>query len=223
MTALYIIGGILLFIFIILIIPLGFRIKYDGKATLWLQWLFLKIKLVPTKEKKKKKSPPKKSEEKKPKPDGDNKKESDIKKLYKEFGISGLLDILKRVAEILKETSSKLKKHIVIKRLDINVTVVGNDAADTATKFGYVCTGVYPAVSFISTQIKLKKQSVNIVPGFNEKKTAINCDAVVKIKPLFLIGIAIGAMFKAIKLMLSIKQKSEEKSDAQNERNDKNE
>lgn len=222
MTALYIIGGILLFIFIMLIIPLGFRIKYDGKATLWVQWLFIKIRLVPPKEKKKKTSP-KRAEDKKPKPNDDDKKESDIKKLYKEFGISGLLDILKRAAELLKDTALKLKKHIVLKHLDINVTVVGNDAADTATKFGYVCAGVYPAVSFISTQIKLKKQSVNITPGFNEKETAINCDAVVKIKPLFLIGIAIGALFKAIKLMLSIKQKSEEKPDTQTERNDKNE
>lgn len=51
MTALYIIVGILLFIFLLLMIPVSFRFRYDGEPELILQYLFVRIKLVPPKEK----------------------------------------------------------------------------------------------------------------------------------------------------------------------------
>ena len=70
MTALYIIVGILLFIFLLLMIPVSFRFRYDGEPELILQYLFVRIKLVPPKEKsEKQKNESKKSEkpkEKKP-------------------------------------------------------------------------------------------------------------------------------------------------------------
>lgn len=82
MTALYIIVGILLFIFLLLMIPVSFHFRYDGKPELILQYLFVRIKIVPPKEKsEKQKNKSEKSE--KPKEKKPEKKENNLKSYIK--------------------------------------------------------------------------------------------------------------------------------------------
>lgn len=74
--------------------------------------------------------------------------------------MDGLFEILSDVISIIKDTSSKLIKHIVIKKLKIDLLIVGEDAGDTAMKYGYICSALYPAVSFIDSNMKLKKSKL---------------------------------------------------------------
>ena len=192
MTALYIIVGILLFIFLLLMIPVSFRFRYDGEPELILQYLFVRIKLVPPKEKSEK-----------------QKKENNLKKLYKKRGLDGLFEILSDVISIIKDTSTKLIKHIVIKKLKIDLLIVGEDAGDTAMKYGYICSALYPAVSFIDSNMKLKKKQIDIEPGFTEKETKIFAETKVSIRPWFALGTIISAALRGIKLILGIKKDME--------------
>ena len=113
MTALYIIVGILLFIFLLLMIPVSFRFRYDGEPELILQYLFVRIKLVPPKEKsEKQKNESEKSE--KPKEKKPEKKENNLKKLYKKRGLDGLFEILSDVTP----TSAIAVKIIAPKEID---------------------------------------------------------------------------------------------------------
>ena len=203
MTALYIIVGILLFIFLLLMIPVSFRFRYDGEPELILQYLFVRIKLVPPKEKSEKQ---KNESEKSEKPKEKKPEENNLKKLYKKRGLDGLFEILSDVISIIKDTSSKLIKHIVIKKLKIDLLIVGEDAGDTAMKYGYICSALYPVVSFIDSNMKLKKKQIDIEPGFTEKETKIFAETKVSIRPWFALGTIISAALRGIKLILGIKK-----------------
>lgn len=209
MTALYIIVGILLFLFLLLMIPVSFHFKFDGEPELILQYLFIRIKLVPPKEKPEKQ----KREIPKPKKQAEtksNKKDNHLKKLYQKRGFDGLLEIISEVFSIIKDTSLKLLRHIVIKRLKIALLIVGDDAADTAMKYGYACTVIYPVVSFIDLNMKLRKREIDIAAGFNEKETKAFADARVSIRPLFALGAVLSGGFRSIKLILGLKNDMED-------------
>lgn len=205
MTALYIIGGILLFIFLILMIPLSFHFRYDGEPELFLRYLFIKIKLIPPKEKKKKVTDEKNKEDKKQSEKGSKKQEGSFKRLYKKRGFDGLIQIIKEVTLIVKNASTKILKHTVVKKLKIDLVIVGDDAGDTAMKYGYVCAAIYPAVSILDSNIKIKHKEIDILPGFNEDKMKILVESKVNIRSLFLLHTMISAAFKGIKLILGIR------------------
>ena len=137
------------------------------------------------------------------------KKENNLKKLYKKRGLDGLFEILSDAISIIKDTSSKLIKHIVIKKLKIDLLIVGEDAGDTAMKYGYICSALYPAVSFIDSNMKLKKKQIDIEPGFTEKETKIFAETKVSIRPWFALGTIISAALRGIKLILGIKKDME--------------
>lgn len=213
MTALYMIGGILLFAILLLIIPLSFCFKYDGEPELILRYMFIKIKLVPPKEKAEE---TKGSNQRKTEKESDKEskeKKSSFKTLYKKRGLDGLLDIAKEAVSIIKTASQRILRHIVIKNLKVDLVIVGEDAADTAMKYGYVCAGIYPAISFIDSNITLKRKAVDITAGFNEKETRIFVETKVKIRPIFLLGPIIAAAFKSMKLILKIRNDIEPQTD----------
>ena len=200
MTAIWIILGIIAFIFVLLICPLSVSVIYDGELELKIRYLFLCFKLLPKKEKKPKKPKPQKPE----KPEKtDSKPQDKNKNSAKDFvskkGIDGLIELLKKMVDIILKAAKTVTSHLVISKLDINVLVVGDDAADTAMKFGYLCSAVYPIVSIIESHIKKCKHNENIVAGFNDSETKIYLVLKARIKPLFLAGAAVTALFRGIK------------------------
>ncbi|MGN1457633.1 MAG: DUF2953 domain-containing protein [Acutalibacteraceae bacterium] len=200
MTALWIILGIIAFIFVLLICPLSVSVVYDGELELKIRYLFLCFKILPKKEKKPKKPKPQKTEkteESDNKPQDKNK--NSIKDFVKKKGIDGLIELLKKFVDIVLKAAKTVTSHLVISKLDINVLVVGDDAADTAMKFGYLCSAVYPLVSIVESHIKKCKHNENIVAGFNDSETKIYLVLKARIKPLFLVGAALRALFSGIK------------------------
>ena len=200
MTAILIILGIIAFIFILLICPLSVSVVYDGNTELKVRYLFLCFKLLPQKDKKQKKEKPQKPE-KTQKPDSEEpkKNKNTIKNFVKEKGIDGLIELLKNLLDIVMQAARTITSHLIISKLDINVLVVGDDAADTAMKFGYLCSAVYPIVSALDNNVKKCRHNENIVAGFNESETKIYLVLKARIKPLFLLGAALRALFRGIK------------------------
>ncbi|MDD6489917.1 MAG: DUF2953 domain-containing protein [Clostridia bacterium] len=200
MTALWIILGIIAFIFVLLICPLAVSVVYDGELELKIRYLFLCFKILPPKEKKPKEPKPQKAEKsEKSDTKPENKNQNQIKDFIKKKGTDGLIELLKKIVDIIPKATKTITSHLVISKLDINVLVVGDDAADTAMKFGYLCSAVYPIVSMIESNIKKCKHNENIVAGFNDSETKIYLVLKARIKPLFLISAALRALFRGIK------------------------
>ena len=206
MTA-FVVFIIIACILLLLFIPLHLYIDYNGKEVrLCLRYLFVKVQLLPQKKKKKpekKKEPMKKPAPKKQEPE----KESFIKRLVKANGIGGVIDILKEAVEILNQLLGSITKHILIKKLKINIVTGGDDAANTAMNFGYACNAVYPALGTISALTKLCcVPDVKVHPDFDSKKSEAALFASTAIRPIFVIIPVIVEGIKALKLYFKVNE-----------------
>lgn len=197
MTALYIILGIIAFIFILLMCPISFYLDYaENEFKFNVYYLFFKFNVIPSKEKEKTAPKKKKQSGKK---GSEEKSESSIRKLVNQKGISGLLELLKILLKTVSDAAVSTKKHLIIYRLDVDVIVAGDDAADTAMKYGYVCSAVYPIISFVDSNIKKCKHSENITADFDGKDIRIHCVIRARIKALFLLKTALNTVLKGFK------------------------
>lgn len=216
MTALIIISIIIAFIILLLLIPVNLYIEYDGETTkVKLGYLFLKFSLMPKPEKKKqrkkKKTPEKpKQEEKKKKDESEN----TFSKIFKEQGVNGVIEILREILDIIKGFLSDISKHILIRKLKINISAGGSDAFDIAMNFGYICDGVYPLIGALSVLVTFCHiPDINISADFNSKTSSANLFTQIATRPMFLIKALIFYAFKAFKLymkMTASDNKSEE-------------
>ena len=85
------------------------------------------------------------------------KKENIFVQFYKNQGFDGVIELINNTAYSLGKMFSSFKKHIVIRELYLFMTVTGGcDAAETAMKYGETCQKVFPAMSFICTNLPVK-------------------------------------------------------------------
>lgn len=202
MLWLYILLGIALFVALVMFIPITLRASYKEDFWCAVYIGFVKLQLVPAKPKKEKKKvkkqtpkteQPKKATEKKP-------------SLIKKYGIEWLLNLIKRVAELAVSALQDFFSHILVKKLSLSISVAGDDAADTAIKYGKYCAVVYPAVGTIVRVVKCKGYGVDINPNFSEKaETEINFDFVARVFVFRLVAFAVKHGIKGLKLLAEVK------------------
>lgn len=200
MLWLYILLGILLVIFLLLLMPVKLKASYNEDFRCSLKIGFVKIQLYPQKPKKKKKKKKQKKADEELK--GEKKKEN----LIKEKGISWLFDFIKKIADLAVGALKDFFRHIIVKKLMLSVSIAGDDAADTAVKYGYCCSAVYPAFGIIVGAVKCKSYGVDISPNFEEKaKSAVNMELEAKIKILWLLALVLKHGYKGLKLFADLK------------------
>lgn len=215
LTWLYILLGIILLIFLILLIPIGVKVSYKGEVKAVLKIGFIPIRIYPPKPKKKKKD--KKKEKKESEDDKKKKKKPSI---VKEKGILWLVDTIREAASLAAGALKSFFKHLVIKRFSLSISYHGKDAEDTAVKYGYFCLAVYPAVSILVKASKCKKYGVDISPNFNEgDQSRYAVDIYAYIRLLWIFAIAFRYGFKAIKLLIRLKNGKKPKNSDKNEIN----
>lgn len=200
MLWLYILLGILLVLFLLLLMPVKLKATYNEDFRCVLKIGFVKFSLYPPKPKKKKKKKLKKADEEQK--SEETKKESFIK----EKGISWLFDLIKKIADLAVGALKDFFRHIIVKKLLLSISIAGSDAADTAVKYGYCCSAVYPAFGIIVGAVKCKKYGVDISPNFEEKaKSAVNMELEARIKILWLLALVIKHGIKGLKLLIDLK------------------
>lgn len=204
MIALYILIILALLLTLLCLIKLEFSALYTDKLTLKLKVLFLEFTLVPFEKKPKKKKKRKKKIPKKKKDTDDNKnkkekKPSYLKKLSDKRGVEGLISMLSEIVKLVGTTLKGVFANIVIEDFDLSLTVVGEDAADTALKYGKLCGVVYSAVSVICGTAKCEEYSVNVTPDFDdEAKMKVYADTKFYIRIYFVLKYGLKALFKLL-------------------------
>lgn len=210
MTALYIILGIIAFFVIVPSIPVVLDLEYTDAVRCKASWLFLKFDLYPFPEKKKKEEKPKeekkeeKPEEKKeeaPKP----KKENFLKTFYNNQGLSGVIELLNNCVAALKRFSVKLvKRAVIIKKFHLDVHITEDDAAATAIKYGKVCSGLYPSLGFICSNMKVKDYKVNVFADYCGEKTTVEFITETAFIPRAMLNAGIMLVFSLLKQLLKV-------------------
>ncbi len=212
MLALYIILGILLLLFSLTLLNVYWYAEYDEKLKVFVRIAFLKIQLAPQKqkeEKPKKKSPKKqkKKKKKKKKTEKPEKKEpSFINKLYKERGVSGIIDIIRQLAEIVAGALKGIFSHLIVTELTVKLDISGEDAADSAIKYGRVCAALFPALRVITDIVTVKHYNVSVTPVFSDKpETRAYARAKAKIRIIHILKHLITKGISALKLFVNLK------------------
>lgn len=178
MIFLYIILGIIAFFLIVLSIPLHISIGYDDKIRVSIRYLFVKLNILPAKQKPAKEKPPKEpQEEKAPKPPKE-KKPNPIMEMVKANGYDGMMTVLSNLMHILRIYGGKIFKSVVFDEIDLYISVGTGDSAATAIKYGKTCQKVYPVIGYICSNNIVRKYDVNVEPDFlaNNTEGEFYCD-----------------------------------------------
>lgn len=210
MIALYVILGILLLIFLLLLCPVTVRLDYTDKLSVMIRFLFLKFRISPPDKEKIEKDGKKKTAK-----TGMGKKDEKQKKefwrtIYEEEGFSGALHFLKGIADILKNAAQGILSHLVIRLLDVRLIIAGEDAANTAILYGGVCSAVFPLLSWICSCAKVRKYNADIRPDFIAPKSQAEIALELSIRPIFVLGTGAGGLYSYIKNIVLARNKQKQ-------------
>lgn len=230
MIGLYIFLGIIGFIVLVLSIRITVNGEFFEEFRLNVKWLFLKIDILPAKKKdkpKKEKAPKEKKEktatEEVVEETPAEKKENIFVKFYNNQGFDGVIQLINNVGKALGKLMHSFKKHIVLRELYLWMTVTGGcDAAETALEYGRICQKVFPAMSFICTNLTVKKYDVEIEPDFLGSKNKAEFAFSVSVRPIFILNALIVLVFRllikvVLKFLMGIKDKSSKNNENINE------
>lgn len=202
MTALIVIGSILVLLLLLLLCPLSLRVSYRERLEARLSYLFFSFSLAPPKPKKERKKQPVPKEEKKPKPE---KKKSAIQDIIAQRGLGGFLSLMHLLSSIAAGALRTVFRHLSIRRLSLELVVTAEDAAQTAIRYGEVCALVYPALGFLCANGSCKKREIAVHPGFEEQESRVDFYLYARIKLLFLLGTLLTAGLRLLKVLLKEK------------------
>ncbi len=220
MTWLYILLGIILFIVLLLLIPVGVKAEFKDSLKVALKIGFVSVQLYPPKPKKPKKEKKRPKEEKEEKEKEPKEKKPSI---IKEKGIMWLVDFIKEAASLAADALKSFFSHVVIKRLNLSISYHGEDASDTAVKYGYLCLSVYPAVSILVKAAKCRNYGVDISPDFSENgESKCDADIYARTRIVWLFAIVFRYGFKALKLLLKLRGGKNTETTQQDNENEPN-
>ena len=193
----------------ILLIPVSAKAKYDNAVFLEIRYLFFKKTILPKPPKKaaaakKSSSAPKKKKPKKPKPDKPKRKIP--------LGVWEIIELIPKAVEMLLPPIRKLLKRTVIGGFSLEMVVLGDDAADTAIKFGKVNGAVFYAAAVLDRVMTLKTKRIDIHPGFTAEKSEIRAEGEVKAYPLAVIIAAVQLGVSALILLIPALKKKKRKT-----------
>ena len=211
-----ILGIILILILLLLFCPIAVKISFDNELKLSVGYIFplIRIPLAKGEEQdpekaRKKAEKQKKKEEKKRKKAEKNKdkakqteeeKKASLFSRIKSKGLGGIIELLKELAEIVTTTVKKITSHLVIYKMDLELAIASEDAAQTAMNYGYACSAVFPLVSVIEQNVKKCRHRENIYPVFTRTDTQVYFVMKLRIIPIFLLSALLSALFRSVKL-----------------------
>ena len=199
MIILYILLGLLAVILLLLIIPVRMKILFRQYLMIKIYVWGIPIQLFPAKEKLKKEVPKKVQKSQVKKAEEETKSFfHDFEQMLKEDGFAATCHYYKEIMSLLGKASKQILNAIVVDRYQLALHIVGEDAADTAIRYGQLCGVVYPIQAVVESQIKVKKRKLDFKADFNGSKTTIQLELVAHAMPLRLLIIAAKTFFQFI-------------------------
>ncbi len=219
MIALYIILAVIALIVILFSIKVSVTAVYDETFTLDIKWLFIKLRIYPEDEEKRAKKEAKKAEkdqkkknskQEKPKKEKTEESASPKSNIFKDFynnqGFAATVNLIRTAAAQLGGFLKGVYRAFVIENLTVLFRVsAGDDAAQTAVKYGKVCSAVYPAMGFICSNMKVKQYDANVAPDFISAENTATFKLSLSVRPIKLTNAVIVLAFRLIfKVLLKL-------------------
>lgn len=186
-----IIGVILSILLLILFLPVRVWVSYTD--SFYLKIYFAGIKIFTAK--------PDKKEEKEEKPDkvsnpkAENTAVKEGKRFFgflkEKYGFSGAVKTVFGFVGDVFTHIKRLLRHIKFRRIALDISVAGDDAAKTAIEYGGVCAAVYPVLSVLDTCAGFSYEQINIKSDFVSENSEFRFSGSVILRIFFLLVAAI--------------------------------
>ena len=201
MTAIYIVGGILLFFLILLLLPLSADIAYFDKLKITLRYAGIKV----YGSKNEKTAPPDKATEKSEKRESKPTKEKPKKESYisKIFADKGKIEGIKFLFGLIKAALSKIIwviRKIKFRELFLDISVASEYAADTAVTYGAVCAVVYPVINLLDLNTFFTVKKVSIYTDFDKLSPEIKASISLKTRLIYAVIAAVSLLFEYLRI-----------------------
>ncbi len=214
MTALIVIGCIILFFVFILCLKATITVEYKNEVALYVKVLFIKTRILPSK---KKKSGPhsmsdKKAEkikakllakqEKKKKKKQEKKSAKLAEKHKKKKSLSDILDIISLVKDILAKVIKIFFSHLKVKVAKLKIKVATGDAASTAIAYGLISQAAMYLFTLLSPLDGLtfpREKDTEIVCDYLSDEMEIDLKISLSIRVWHVLHVGLGALGELIK------------------------
>lgn len=156
----YLIFIIFALIALILFMPIDFCINYDKKLDIKIKILGLKFKIPSFKSKNKK----------------SKNSSSASKNIFQSLKSRGWICSIKYVSSVISLMGKTVKiflQKIRIKYLSLKTCISGEDAFETAIKYGQASAVIYPAVSCLKEFINIKELNLLVEPDFKSFQSKV--------------------------------------------------
>ena len=223
MVVLYVLLGIIAAIVLLFCVKITVEFRYEERAALSVQVLFIKLHLFPKpdkpkkekKEKPKKEPPPEEEKAEEPKDDAP-KGDSFIKRFYQEQGFSGVMQFLGDVLSALGTMFGDiLKRSFVVQKLFLRIRVSKPDAAQTAISYGKTCAAVYPALGYLCTQMRVRQYDADVAADYLASGSTAQMVFAVSVRPIKLTNALVRFAFRAVIAFLKAKRRASKRKKAE--------
>ncbi|MBS5481396.1 MAG: DUF2953 domain-containing protein [Clostridiales bacterium] len=197
MTAWWIVLGILAFVLLLLLLPVHVSLRFREELEVRVRYAFVSLRVYPRPEKPAKKEKKKAARaHRRAKKKETEEKLPQLEKLFKEDGVSAVAAYLQMMAKLAADALRRALRVIVVDRLQVRLIVVGEDAADTAVRYGKICAAVYPAQAVLETVMKVRRRQIDVEPGFLQEKSSTAVDLRAHVQPLRVLAAAVGLLVR---------------------------
>lgn len=230
MTALIVIGCILLFLVLLLSLKVTLTFMYSDELVLYVRVLFVKIKILP---KSKKKSGPhsmsarkaekiknklaKKAEKKRLKAEEKRKKKQAKKELEEKEpkqkkSLSEVLDIIRMITDTSKKATKTFFGHLRVDVAKLHVNVATGDAATTAIAYGAISEAAFYLFEVLEPLDGVSmpdRKNVSICADFLSDSFTADIKISLSIRVWHVLHTALAALGKLVKHLIKIKANKE--------------
>lgn len=178
-------------------LPLGVRLRYDEDGPIF--WLLIgpvPIRLYPGKEKKKAEKPKKKKQ-----PAGKNAARQKTEK--KGGSLKDFLPLLQLVKEFLGDLRRKLR----VDRLEMKLTMAGDDPCDLAMNYGRAWAAVGNILPQLERLFVIKKRQIDVEPDFMGEETTLFFRMDLTLTVWRILSLAVPYGLRALREYLKINEK----------------
>lgn len=199
-------AGLLLFVFVLLLLPVRTRVRFDGALQVWAGLGPVSLRVFPMKKKSKSEKEKAQAAEKKAakKAQKEAKKASKPKKEKPKQKLT--LEIICDYIRLGVEALGMLRRRLVLSNLTCHLNVASKDAAGTALLYGRISAAVSALYPIFQQNLRIKKTDITVDADFESEKLEILVDVTLAVCPLRLLVAGVILLFQFVKIRKKTKQ-----------------
>lgn len=201
MLALYVLLGLLALmltlVLLVLFVPVYGYVAYDGELEARIRVLGIPFTLLPVSTTPADR-PKRKAKTESAKPSKAKELMQELTRSFREDGVAATLTYLGVLAEAVGQAIGRVLRSIVVDKLKLEMLIVGEDASDTAVRYGQVCSVLYPTITTVSGVMRVRRRDVRVEPNFLADKSDVRFAIRVHIWVFRLAGAVVALLIRML-------------------------